>query len=347
MTQELDDIRVSLKEEIELGETGWLDCFKSSSNKIRFRTLSGIFIQAWQQLTGVNFIFYYGTQFFKNSGITNPFLITIATNVVNVGMTVPGMYAIDRVGRRRMLLIGAAGMCVCEYIVAIVGVTIKIENTSGQKALIAFVCIYIVRLIESHPFIYVLTILQAFFASTWGPIAWVVIGEIFPLNVRAKGMALSAASNWLWNWAIGYATPYLVNPGKGNANLQSKVFFIWGSTCLGCLVFTYFCIPEVSALASYRTADGAHYLTPQTKGLSLEQVDLLYQNTTPIKSVAYRNQLIAHNVHAADHDAIARINSELTGKKPDVEKAEDVSHHEKENTEDTTAPDAPPTLRVI
>lgn len=70
---------------------------------------------------------------------------------------------------------------------------------------------------------------------------------------------MSTASNWLWNWGIGYATPYLVKTGPGNAGLGSKVFFIWGTTCLGCLIFTYFFIPE-------------------TKGLSLEQVDELYND---------------------------------------------------------------------
>lgn len=72
-------------------------------------------------------------------------------------------------------------------------------------------------------------------------------------------MSMSTASNWLWNWGIGYATPYLVKTGPGNAGLGSKVFFIWGTTCLGCLIFTYFFIPE-------------------TKGLSLEQVDELYND---------------------------------------------------------------------
>src|SRR5436190_4678248 len=72
-------------------------------------------------------------------------------------------------------------------------------------------------------------------------------------------MSMSTASNWLWNWGIGYATPYLVNSGPGNAGLGVKVFFIWGSTCLGCLLFTYLFIPE-------------------TKGLSLEQVDELYND---------------------------------------------------------------------
>jgi SP family sugar:H+ symporter-like MFS transporter len=132
-------------------------------------------------------------------------------------------------------------MCVCEFLVAIIGVTVSVNDKSGQQALIALVCIYI-----------------AGFASTWGPIAWVVTGEIFPLAVRAKAMSMATASNWLWNFGIGYATPYLVNSGPGNAGLGVKVFFIWGSTCACCAIFAYFCIPE-------------------TKGLTLEQVDLLYR----------------------------------------------------------------------
>lgn len=254
---ELDEIRQNLREEQEHGESSYADCFKRSHNRIALRTLSGIFIQAWQQLTGINFIFYYGTTFFRASGIQDPFLITIATNIVNVFMTLPGMWGVERFGRRRLLLVGAAGMCFCEFLVAIIGVTISVDNLAGQRVLIAFVCIYI-----------------AFFASTWGPIAWVITGELFPLNVRAKAMSLSVASNWLWNFGIGYATPYLVNPGAGNANLGVKVFFIWGSTCAGCLVFTYFCIPE-------------------TKGLSLEQIDIMYQHTTPVKSLDYRARLLA------------------------------------------------------
>ncbi len=120
-----------------------------------------------------------GTTFFTRSGIKDPFLISVATNIVNVFMTLPGMWGIERFGRRSLLLWGAALMCVCEFLVAIIGVTISTENQSGQKALIALVCIYI-----------------AGFASTWGPIAWVITGEIFPLNVRAKAMSLSVASNW-------------------------------------------------------------------------------------------------------------------------------------------------------
>jgi len=260
---QLDEIRSNLEEELALGESSYLDCFKFTKNRIFLRTMTGISIQAFQQLTGVNFIFYYGTTFFKNSGIQNGFLISVATSVVNVGMTVPGIYGVERFGRRNLLLVGAAGMCICEFIVAIVGVTISSDNLAGQRVLIAFVCIYI-----------------AFFASTWGPIAWVITGEIFPLQIRAKAMSLSVASNWLWNFAIAFATPYLVNVQKGSAGLQSKVFFIWGSTCAMCFVFTFFCIPE-------------------TKGLSLEQIDLMYQHTIPVKSKAYRRQLLVQDQQLA------------------------------------------------
>ncbi|KAG7094052.1 hypothetical protein E1B28_007671 [Marasmius oreades] len=265
--EEIRLIADNLEAERALGESSYLDCFRPSSNKIAFRTWTGLAIQGWQQLTGINFIFYYGTTFFQASGIKDPFLITIATNVVNVGMTLPGIYGVEKFGRRSLLIWGAVGMCVCEFIVAIVGVTVSGDNIAGQKVLIAFVCIYI-----------------AFFASTWGPIAWVITGEIFPLQVRAKAMSMSTASNWLWNFGIGYATPFLVNTGAGNADLQVKVFFIWGSTCACCILFTLFCIPE-------------------TKGLSLEQIDLMYQNSTPLTSHKYRARLFAgEEVGKGHHD---------------------------------------------
>ena len=98
-------------------------------------------------------------------------------------------------------------------------------------------------------------------------------------------MSLAAASNWLWNFAIGYATPYLVDDQPGDANLGSKVFFIWGATCFCCIIFTYFCIPE-------------------TKGLSLEQIDLLYMHSTPITSGKMRRKLLEEDIHASNHKAL-------------------------------------------
>jgi len=265
------EISLALEEEMKDGQGSYADCFKNNENRNGWRVWTGILMQGWQQLTGINFIFYYGTTFFKSAGIKNPFIITIIADVVNTVMTIVGIQLIDRVGRRRLLLIGAIGMCLSEFIVAIVGVTVGHPATDGavnlpaQRVLIAFTCIYI-----------------AFFATSWGPVIWVLTGEIFPLAIRAKGMSLAVASNWLWNFGIGYATPYLVDApthgitGMQTANLGVKVFFIWGSTCVGCFIFTYFFIPE-------------------TKGLSLEQIDLLYRESSILGSVEYRKRMVENN----------------------------------------------------
>lgn len=71
---------------------------------------TGCFLQALQQLTGVNFIFYYGTSFFKNSGISDSFVVSMITSAVNVASTFPGLYMVETWGRRNLLLFGAAGM---------------------------------------------------------------------------------------------------------------------------------------------------------------------------------------------------------------------------------------------
>jgi len=173
-------------------------------------------------------------------------------SAINVVSTIPGLYAIDKVGRRPLLFWGAVGMAASQLIVACTGLTntqdergnIIVNNVSAQKAGIAFVCLYIF-----------------FFASTWGPLAWVVTGEIFPLKHRARGLSMTTATNWLLNWAIAYATPYLVDYGVGYANLQSKIFFVWFGACFICIAFVYFLIYE-------------------TKGLSLEQVDEMYNEVS-------------------------------------------------------------------
>ena len=157
-------LKAGLEAEAAIGTATYGEMFSGGPSRMWFRTVTAIAIQAWQQLTGINFIFYFGTSFFKASGIADPFIVAVVTNVVNVVCTVPGLLIVDRVGRRPMLIWGAVGMAICEYIVAIVGVTkghVAADGTTdlaAQRVLIAMVCIYI-----------------AFFAATWGPIAWYVI----------------------------------------------------------------------------------------------------------------------------------------------------------------------------
>lgn len=161
LREELEEIEANHRYEISLGNNGYRECIRGNLLK---RLVTGCLLQALQQLSGINFIIYYGTQFFKNSGFKNEFTINLIINCVNVGSTIPGLYAIDKWGRRPILLLGAFGMTVSQLIVGVVGTTttsqdslgnIIVNNFAAQKAAIAFICIYIF-----------------FFAASWGPVAW-------------------------------------------------------------------------------------------------------------------------------------------------------------------------------
>ncbi|PVH96276.1 general substrate transporter [Periconia macrospinosa] len=250
ITDEMAEILANYRHEMQEMASGWLDCFRGGwkpSGNLR-RVVLGMALQMMQQWTGVNFIFYYGTTFFQQIGLKNSFVISMITTAVNVGSTPLSLWIIEKLGRRMLLIYGATGMLICEFIIAIVG-TVSEGSAAASYCLIIFTCIYIF-----------------FFATTWGPAAWVVVSEIFPLPIRAKGIALSTASNWLWNLVIGYMTPYMVDKDKGN--LKSKVFFLWGATCSLCVVFAYFLVPE-------------------TRGLSLEQIDVMLEETTPRRSAGW------------------------------------------------------------
>ncbi|CCX04720.1 Similar to Probable glucose transporter rco-3; acc. no. Q92253 [Pyronema omphalodes CBS 100304] len=253
---ELAEIQANFEYEMSISQAGWADCFKGLGPSGNFRrVLIGVFLQMFQQLTGVNFIFYYGTTFFQTSGIKNAFLISLITNLVNVITTPIAFWGVEKMGRRKLLLIGAIVMLVCEFIVGAVGTALP-GSQAASTCLVVFVCFYIFG-----------------FATTWGPSAWIIIGELYPLPIRAKGVALATASNWLWNFVLGYVTPYMVDPTEGN--LGAKVFFVWGTTCVGCFLFAYFFVPE-------------------TKGLSLEQVDRMLEETTPRTS----SKWVPHETYA-------------------------------------------------
>ncbi|KAJ5925168.1 Major facilitator-type transporter ecdD [Penicillium verhagenii] len=261
---ELAEIKANFEYESQIASTSWLDCFKggcSSRGNLR-RVIIGTALQMFQQWTGINFIFYYGTTFFQEVGLKNPFLMSTIMNVINVVATPASFLMMEKLGRRTLLIYGAVVMIICEFLVAIVGVT-KEGTHAADVCLIVFTCFYI-----------------AAFAMTWGPGAWVVIGEIYPLPIRAKGVAMATASNWLWNCVIAVITPYMVD--ENEANLKVKVFFVWGSALVLCLLFAIFVVPE-------------------TKGLSLEQVDKMLEETTPMTSAKWKpHETFAHEMGMID-----------------------------------------------
>ncbi|KAK5796521.1 hypothetical protein VI817_005806 [Penicillium citrinum] len=283
---ELEELKGNWEYEQSLGSSSYMECFKGTTGK---RTITGIIIQSLQQLVGINFIIYYGTSYFAENvaGLPDSFILQVIVNCVNVVMTLPGLWAIDRFGRRPVLLVGALGMGVSQYIVAACGAATPVTNFTSQCAQFAFICIYV-----------------SFFASSFGPCAWVVTGEIFSLQTRAKSLSMTTAANWFFNWLLSFITPYLTG---ALAPTQSNVFWIWGSFCWIALVFVYTMVYE-------------------TKGLALEQVNELYDNVTKAwQSPSYRSELRMLSVSEAHRKG--SINEDTSHLESTVQDAEKVSAH--------------------
>lgn len=241
LVDELQEIVANHQYEMSLGPSSYKNLFVGSPHLGR-RTFTGCGLQMLQQLTGINFIMYYSTSFFNGAGLSSPYTKSLIINVINVVSTVPGLIVIEHWGRRKLLMVGALGMAACQLLMASFTTATKggLED-ANQTILVAFCAVNIF-----------------FFAASWGPVAWVVTSEIYPLKLRAKAMSISTASNWLFNFGIAYGTPFMVEDGPGNANFGPKIFFIWGAFCLLAVLFVWCMVYETSKI-------------------SLEQIDEMYE----------------------------------------------------------------------
>lgn len=249
LVEELAEIEANHDYELALGPDSYKDIFFGQPHLGR-RTLTGCGLQMLQQLTGVNFIMYYGTTFFKGASIEDPYLISLIMQIINTVSTLPGLLVVESWGRRRLLIIGAIGMAICQLLIASYATVIGEDSIepgtapqeSQNKILISFVAIYIF-----------------FFAASWGPVVWVVTSEIYPLKVRAKSMSVSTASNWLLNFGIAFGTPFMVDSKGGSGiDLGQRIFFLWGAFCIVAIGFVWCMVYETSKI-------------------SLEQIDEMYE----------------------------------------------------------------------
>ncbi|KAK5663765.1 hypothetical protein OQA88_4196 [Cercophora sp. LCS_1] len=246
LVEELAEIEANHEYELALGPDTYKDIIFGHPHLGR-RTLTGCGLQMLQQLTGINFIMYYGTTFFIGAGVEDAFKISLIMQIINTVCTLPGLLVVESWGRRRLLIVGAIGMAICQLLIASYATANGDEDTSVQnRILIIFVAVYIF-----------------FFAASWGPVVWVVTSEIYPLKVRAKSMSISTASNWLLNFGIAFGTPYMVDQNSisssgSSIDLGSRVFFVWGAFCIVAIAFVWCMVYETSKI-------------------SLEQIDEMYE----------------------------------------------------------------------
>ena len=164
----------------------------------------GILLSVFQQFVGINVIFYYSSTLWHSVGFSeaDSFTITVVTSIVNVLVTLVAIALVDKIGRKPLLVVGSAGMAITLGLMAWCfsqatgsGATLSLPGATGMVALVAANA-YVV-----------------FFGVSWGPVVWVLLGEMFPNRIRATALAVAAAAQWLANFAITSRFPALAELG--------------------------------------------------------------------------------------------------------------------------------------
>ncbi len=179
----------------------------------------GIGLAAFQQLVGINIVFYYGSVLWQSAGFTegDALLINVISGGVSIAACVAALLVIDRIGRKPMLLIGSAGMTVTLGVLAWV-FAIAGKNAAGQLELAGS---------EGPIALIAANLYVIFFNFSWGPVMWVMLGEMFPNQFRGSALALAGLSQWVANFAVTMAFPeMLAKIGLGGAYGTYTVFAV-------------------------------------------------------------------------------------------------------------------------
>ncbi|GAA5825400.1 hypothetical protein JCM5353_003617 [Sporobolomyces roseus] len=215
-----------VKREQKTHDFGWFDCFRPK-NKLLYRTLLLMTLQALQQLTGANYFFYYGATVLGGVGIDDEFVSQIILGAVNFVCTFGGIYIMERFGRRTPLIIGGLWQSAWLFVYGAAGTARDPLTDQGiGKLMIVSTCLFI-----------------AGYATTWAPGVWTLVGETPRNDARAKTGALATASNWLFNFLLAFFTPFITK----------KINYSYGFVFAGCnlagAIIVFFFLYESSNLS--------------------------------------------------------------------------------------------------
>jgi sugar porter (SP) family MFS transporter len=199
----------------------------------------GIMLSAFQQFVGINAVFYYSNTIWESVGFSESqaFQTSLITTGINVVFTIVAIALVDRVGRKPLLLVGSAGMVVTLATLTWVFGTAP-TNAAGQPVLSDGPDV--IALIAFNLYV-------AFFAATWGPVVWVLLGEMFPNRIRATALAVAASAQWIANFLVSTTFPELAGISLGLA---------YG-------IFTVFAVLSIPFVMKY---------IRETRGVSLEDM---------------------------------------------------------------------------
>ncbi|WP_082357852.1 sugar porter family MFS transporter [Arthrobacter alpinus] len=160
----------------------------------------GIGMAAFQQLVGINAIFYYSTTLWQSVGFSqeDSFTTSVITSIINVALTFVAIFFVDKVGRKLLLLVGSAGM-----FVGLVAAAVSFSQATGSGDSLTLAAPWgPIALVGANLFV-------IFFAATWGPVMWVVLGEVFPNKIRGLALGIATAFNWIFNFIVTLLFPIM------------------------------------------------------------------------------------------------------------------------------------------
>jgi len=194
----------------------------------------GILLSVFQQFVGINVIFYYSTTLWQAVGFeeSQSFMVSTITSITNVLVTFIAIALIDKVGRRPLLLTGSAGMAVSLGVMALAFT----QSTGSGKDVTLNGSWGVIALIAANLFV-------VFFGATWGPLVWVLLGEMFPNRIRAAALGVAAAAQWIANFAITISFPPMLD--KFGASIPYLMYAIFATLSF---FFTLWKVPETKGI---------------------------------------------------------------------------------------------------
>ncbi|MEV0334374.1 sugar porter family MFS transporter [Nocardia asteroides] len=199
----------------------------------------GLFLSIFQQAVGINVIFYYSNILWEAVGFeeSQSFQISVFTSVVNIATTIVAILLIDRIGRRPLLLIGSIGMTITLATMAICfGGATQVPDAEGELQPQLTGASGPIALVAANLFV-------IFFGMSWGPVVWVLLGEMFPNRLRGAALSLAAAGQWAANWAITVTFPSLKTFSLGFA------YGMYAAFALLSLLFVSRFVPETKGMS--------------------------------------------------------------------------------------------------
>ncbi|HYI59308.1 MAG TPA: sugar porter family MFS transporter [Microlunatus sp.] len=203
----------------------------------------GIILSVFQQFVGINVIFYYSTTLWQAVGFSesDSFLTSVITSVTNVLVTLIAIFLVDRVGRKPILLTGSLLMTVS---LALMAVSFAFSTTDASGAVSLPDPWATIALVAANLFV-------VGFGASWGPLVWVLLGEIFPSRIRGKALGVAAMAQWIANFLVTLTFPALSGWSLTGTYTIYAIF--------AALSFVY-----------------VFWRIPETKGMELEQSETLF-----------------------------------------------------------------------